>query len=168
MPRPLRSVFASDDVHPVIDIHSHLLPGVDDGSPSVEVSLPVLQRFAAGGVEVLVCTPHLEASMAATAPFEHHAEIFAHLCSVAPALPELKLGWEIMLDVPNADLRDPRLALGGSNAILVEFPRMSVPPQSGEELFRLRMSGVVPSSRTPSDTWGARWNRWRGGAAGAP
>jgi len=48
----------------VIDIHSHLLPGVDDGSPSVEVSRAVLERFATDGVEVLVCTPHLLASEA--------------------------------------------------------------------------------------------------------
>jgi protein-tyrosine phosphatase len=128
----------------MIDIHTHLLPGVDDGSPSIEVSLPVLERFAAGGVEVLVCTPHLEASKAWTAPFDQYAQIFAQLCAAAPKVPELRLGWEIMLDAPNIDLRDPRLALGGSHAILVEFPRMSVPPQSAEELFRLRMSGVVP------------------------
>jgi protein-tyrosine phosphatase len=30
----------------VIDIHTHLLPGVDDGSPSFDVSVPVLERFA--------------------------------------------------------------------------------------------------------------------------
>ena len=41
----------------MIDIHTHLLPGVDDGSPSVEHSVSVHQRIAADGVEVLVCTP---------------------------------------------------------------------------------------------------------------
>src|SRR5690606_12563576 len=51
----------------VIDIHSHLLSGVDDGSPSIDVSVPVLQRFGKSGVELLVCTPHLRATDAARA-----------------------------------------------------------------------------------------------------
>ncbi|MGH7719778.1 MAG: tyrosine-protein phosphatase [Gemmatimonadaceae bacterium] len=128
----------------MIDIHSHLLPGVDDGSPSVEVSVPVLERFGADGVDVLVCTPHLMASAAAKAPSERNAGILAKLIEKAPGKPELKLGYEIMLDVPGADLRAPGLRLGGSNAVLVEFPRMNVPVGAAQELLRLRMSGLVP------------------------
>lgn len=128
----------------MIDIHTHLLPGVDDGSPSIEVSVPILEQFGAGGVEVLVCTPHLMASNAASAPYNQHAQILSALRAAAPAVPELRLGWEIMLDVPGADLRHPQLALGGSKAVLVEFPRMTIPPHATEELFRLRMSGIVP------------------------
>lgn len=128
----------------MIDIHSHLLPGVDDGSPSIEVSVPVLQHFADGGVTVLVCTPHLMASQAASAPYNQYQLVLHDLRAAAPAVPELRFGWEIMLDVPGADLRHPQLALGGSKAVLVEFPRMTIPPHSADELFRLRMSGVVP------------------------
>ena len=105
----------------MIDIHSHLLPGVDDGSKSVEQSLPVLERFAADGVKLLVLTPHLVASKAAKAPYERNQAIFEELRSVAPQSLELRLGWEIMLDEPNRDLRAPYLALGGSKAVLVEF-----------------------------------------------
>ena len=68
----------------MIDIHSHLLPGVDDGSKSVEMSLPVLERFAAEGVECLVLTPHLLASQAAHAPHERNVAIFEELLSVSP------------------------------------------------------------------------------------
>jgi protein-tyrosine phosphatase len=128
----------------MIDIHSHLLPGVDDGSPSIEVSVPVLQRFGEGGVEVLVCTPHLMASQAASAPYNQYLRVLGDLRAAAPAVPELKLGWEIMLDVPGADLRHPQLGLGGSKAVLVEFPRMTIPPHAADELFRQRMSGIVP------------------------
>ena len=72
----------------MIDIHSHLLPGVDDGSPSVEVSLPVLERFGREGVEVLVCTPHLRASEAHAVDDERYARVFDDLgrsCSTRPA-----------------------------------------------------------------------------------
>ena len=149
----------------MIDVHTHLLPGVDDGSPSVDVSVPVLERFAADGVEIVVCTPLLDASKAASAPYERHLEILAELRQRAPARPELRLGWEIMLDVPGVDLRDRRFTLGGSTAVLVEFPRMMVPPRASDELFRLRMSGVVPVLAHPERYWGctvAKVEEWRG------
>jgi len=152
----------------MIDIHSHLLPGVDDGSPSVEKSVPVLERFASQGVELLVLTPHLNASQAASAPYEAHVEKLAELRAAAPAVPELVLGWEIMLDEPRVDLRDTRLGLGGAKCVLVEFPRNAVPMQAGEELYRIRVSGVVPVLAHPERYWGCtseKVREWR--AAGA-
>lgn len=149
----------------MIDIHTHLLPGVDDGSPSLEVSVPVLRRFAAEGVEIVVCTPHLDASRAFVAPYERHCVILEQLRGAAPPVPELRLGWEIMLDVPGMDLRDSSFGLGGSTAVLVEFPRMHVPNQAAAELYRLRMSGVVPVLAHPERYWGctpaqvAEWRR---------
>lgn len=148
----------------MIDIHTHLLPGVDDGSPSVEASLPVLERFGAQGVDVVVCTPHLEASRAAEAPHDEYAEIFRALVARAPARPRLLLGWEIMLDEPGADLTAPGLRLGDSRAVLVEFPRHNVPHGSGDELRRIRDSGVVPVLAHPERYFGCtpeRVRRWR-------
>ncbi|HEX6536899.1 MAG TPA: CpsB/CapC family capsule biosynthesis tyrosine phosphatase [Gemmatimonadaceae bacterium] len=139
----------------MIDIHSHLLPGVDDGSPSIEVSVPVLERFGREGVDVLVCTPHLRATDAARAPVARYAEILARLAAAAPPKPALRQGWEIMLDAPGIDLRAPGLQLGGSGAVLVEFPRMNVPPGAAHELLRIRMSGVIPVLAHPERYHGA-------------
>jgi protein-tyrosine phosphatase len=128
----------------MIDVHSHLLPGVDDGSPSVAVSVPVLARFAADGVECVVLTPHLVASRAHSAPHEKHQSLLESLRSALPGGPELRPGWEIMLDEPNVDLRDPRLGLGGSAAVLVELPRTGVPAGATAELRRIRSAGSIP------------------------
>jgi protein-tyrosine phosphatase len=138
----------------MIDVHSHLLPGVDDGSPSIAVSAPVLERFAADGVECLVLTPHLLASRARSAPYEKHLDILESLRSGVSRSPELRLGWEIMLDEPNADLRAARFGLGGSRAILVEFPRINVPASAGAELRRLRDAGSMPVLAHPERYWG--------------
>jgi protein-tyrosine phosphatase len=149
----------------MIDVHTHLLPGVDDGSPSIEVSVRILEQFAVEGVGTVVCTPHLEASRAKDAPHDAHFSILEALRAEAPPTPTLLTGWEIMLDAPGFDLRDRRLALGGSTAVLVEFPRMMVPPNAAEELFRLRMSGVVPVLAHPERYWGCtteRVEQWRG------
>ena len=138
----------------MIDLHSHLLPGVDDGSRSIELSVEVLRKFASDGVECVVLTPHLTASRSAEAPYEKHLQILEELRAAAPAAPELRLGWEIMLDEPNRDLRSPRLSLGGSRAVLVEFPLSGVPAQGGDELYRIRCSGVVPVLAHPERYWG--------------
>jgi protein-tyrosine phosphatase len=138
----------------MIDIHTHLLPGVDDGSPSLEVSIPILQRFADEGVEVVVCTPHLEAGRATRAPHEQYEAIFRELSARAPSGISLLRGWEIMIDVPEVDLSDRRLGLGGSVAVLVEFPRMNVPAAAARELMRLRHSGIIPVLAHPERYWG--------------
>ena len=65
-----------------VDIHSHVLPGVDDGSPSVEVSLAMLEVAIGQGVGAMVLTPHLR-------PFdgpekeEEHCGRFAELQEAA-------------------------------------------------------------------------------------
>ncbi|HXY31726.1 MAG TPA: CpsB/CapC family capsule biosynthesis tyrosine phosphatase [Gemmatimonadaceae bacterium] len=138
----------------MIDIHTHLLPGVDDGSPSVKVSVPVLERFGREGVEVVVCTPHLNASEVRRAPVARYRSILDELRLNAPACPRVVLGWEIMLDVPGADLRNPDVHLDGSTAALVEFHRMNVPPAAVYELDRIRVSGVVPVLAHPERYFG--------------
>lgn len=149
----------------MIDLHSHLLPGVDDGSRSIDQSVAVLERFAADGVRVLACTPHLEASRARQAPYDRYREVLQALRAAAPAAVELRQGWEIMLDVPGADLTRPELAIEGSRAVLVEFARTAVPAGGAQELFRLRTSGVVPVLAHPERYWGctvaqvAEWRR---------
>jgi protein-tyrosine phosphatase len=148
----------------MIDLHTHLLPGVDDGSRSFETSVEVLARFAAQGVECVVLTPHLNVSRSADAPYERHVELLEALRDRATSAPELRLGWEIMLDEPGRDLRPPRLALGGSRAVLVEFPLSGVPEQGGNELYRIRCSGVVPVLAHPERYWGctvAKVQEWK-------
>ena len=114
---------------------------------------------------MLVCTPHHRATEAQRAPHQQYAGIFEKLVRYAPQRPQLKLGWEIMLDVPGVDLRAPHLRLGGSTAVLVEFPRMHVPVGAADELFRLSMSGLVPVLAHPERYSGCTEElveQWRG------
>jgi protein-tyrosine phosphatase len=138
----------------VIDIHSHLLPGVDDGSPSIDVSVEVLQRFGAEGVTSVVCTPHLTATQAAQAPWQAHFELLEALRSAAPTVPTLLLGWEIMLDAPGMDLTGPHLTLGDSRALLVEFTRGGIPRGATEELRRIIKGGQTPVLAHPERYFG--------------
>lgn len=147
----------------MIDIHTHLLPGVDDGSPNVDHSVMVITRMSGEGVRQIVCTPHLNASKAAEAPLAHHDELFAELRRRAPSSVVLHIGFEIMLDTSAFDLSSARLGLGGSKARLVEFPRRGLPPEATEQLLRVRSQGGIPVVAHPEryagctremiDTW---------------
>ena len=128
----------------MIDIHTHLLPGVDDGSPNAEHSVMVMARMHAEGVHGIVCTPHLNASTAHAAPFAEHDALLAYLRQNAPPGLVLYHGFEIMLDTSSFDLAHERLGLGGSRARLVEFPRRGLPPEATEQLLRVRAQGLVP------------------------
>lgn len=128
----------------MIDLHSHLLPGVDDGARSLDVSCRVLERMAAEGVTTVVCTPHLLGSAVDDAPVAAHAELRATLQAAAPAGIRLVAGFEVMLDRPGCSLQGKGVSLGDSRAVLVEFPRGGVPPGAMDELLRLRASGVIP------------------------
>lgn len=116
--------------------------------------MPILQQFRADGVSRLVCTPHLNASQAASAPIERHREIMAELQAAAPDGPVLALGWEIMLDQPGSDLTDMKLTLGDSRALLVEFSIGGIPRGARAELRRIAMSGRTPILAHPERYYG--------------
>jgi len=138
----------------VIDIHTHLLPGVDDGSPNADHSVLVMNRMREEGVRGIVCTPHLNASGALAAPFEAHERLLEGLRVHAPADLTLYHGFEIMLDTDTFQLADARLGLGGSRARLVEFPRRGLPADATEQLDRVRAQGLVPVVAHPERYFG--------------
>lgn len=154
----------------MIDIHTHLLPGVDDGSQSFETSATVLARFALEGVHTVICTPHLDASLAPQAPVSYYAELLSVLRAHAPPPEKLRLlqGWEIKLDRPGCDLTSRDLSLGGSRAVLVEFPYGPLPQGATEEIARLCADGVVPVVAHPDRYQGcttAHVAAWRASGA---
>ncbi len=157
----------------MIDLHTHLLPGVDDGARDTACALAVLAGFAADGVTAVACTPHLRASALRGGPPRRHDRaldaLAAALAARAGAAPALLHGWEVLLDEPGADLTHPALRLGDAPAVLVEFPRgPALPPRAADELARIRASGVVPVVAHPERYAGctpADVRAWR--AAGA-
>ncbi|HWO88729.1 MAG TPA: CpsB/CapC family capsule biosynthesis tyrosine phosphatase, partial [Gemmatimonadales bacterium] len=128
----------------MIDLHTHLIPGVDDGSETAARSVEVLERFAAQGVTAVCCTPHLKASEAAAAPGAELEALLAGLRAAAPASVALSRGYEIMLDVPAPELAGRGLTLAGTRYVLVEFGRLVPADASVEALRRLTDQGLVP------------------------
>jgi protein-tyrosine phosphatase len=128
----------------VIDLHTHLLPGVDDGSEELAQSVAVLKSFREQGVAAVCCTPHLMASELDRAPCEELDELLGELRAAAGETPALYRGFEIMLDVPAPVFGDRCVGLGGSRYVLVELPRLVPPQPSVDAMARVAAQGRVP------------------------
>lgn len=135
----------------MIDVHSHLMPAVDDGARSVEEALEAVGRFREAGVTRLATTPHLDGSLTQS-PAELEVRLaqldvaWARLLAAGAATDGLTLarGAEVKLDTPVPDLHDERLRLGGTDYVLVEFPFLGIPPRSAEVLAGIRAEGYIP------------------------
>ena len=150
----------------MIDLHSHVLPGVDDGARSVDQAIGAMQTLAELGVTDLCLTPHLLASRAADGPPPEHDRAFLELSSVAPGAPRLYRGAEIMLDRPLAESVGLRrdVTLAGSRYLLVEFMRMVPFETVIRALHRVVEVGLVPVLAHPerySTCSPAAVRRWR-------
>jgi protein-tyrosine phosphatase len=130
----------------VIDLHSHLLPGVDDGSRSVEQSLRVLDAMARQGVTDVCLTPHLLAGRADAGVPPAHDAAFEALRPQAPATPRLHRGAEVMLDRPitRSVAHARNITLAGSRYMLVEFPRLVPYDTVSNALTQVCELGVIP------------------------
>lgn len=124
----------------MIDIHSHVLPGIDDGSKNVEESLAMLRSCAQQGIGCVAATPHFY-------PMENSPERFLERREAAaerlrsvwePGLPKLLLGAEVyyFTGISQAEELDA-LCLGGT-LLLLEMPFCPWTDRMTAEVIALR------------------------------
>ena len=132
----------------MIDLHCHLLPGIDDGAPDLETALAMARIAVADGIEVIACTPHIYPGL-----YENNgpairqavAELQRRLVEADIPL-QLTYGADthIARDLEDG-LRSGRVpSLHGSRYFLLEPPHHVAPPRLGEIVFNLLVAGYVP------------------------
>lgn len=132
----------------MIDIHSHLLPGLDDGAASWDETLAMARLAREDGVRVMAATPHMmwDGQYANRAPdvLELVAEARERLAHAGIDL-EVVAGGEIYLspETPKGLESGELLSYGNDRrAILIEFPSREVPPYAEEVIFACQLQGV--------------------------
>jgi len=136
----------------LVDIHSHLVPGVDDGARQLSDVLESVERMRGEGIGRILTTPHIRASIAADPPrseerLEHVSVAFeAASRAIAEAHPGIEYlrGHEVLIDLPEPDLSDPRMRLAGTSFVLIEWPRLAIPPGTGRVIRWIRDQGYRP------------------------
>jgi len=132
----------------VIDLHSHLLPGLDDGPPDLEAALEMARAMAESGVRVVCATPHVRDDFP-TSPgsMERALERLQAAVEEAGIAIEVRGGAEIALNrLPGLDtgIRE-RFGLGGTpGLLLLETPYDTLPADLPRVCKRLRDDGIVP------------------------
>lgn len=133
-----------------VDFHTHILPGIDDGSASVEESLEMLRLLAAQGVRAVVATPHFypdrdrpDRFLARRAAAE---EKLRAAMAELPGLPELHIGAEVYFfkGISESDTLS-RLTIDKKSCILLEMPESLWTESMYRELENIHgRQGVTP------------------------
>ncbi len=111
----------------VIDFHTHILPGIDDGSASVEETVKMLELEKAHGIERIIFTPHFYASCDRLERFlERRSNALEQIKPILEQrndLPKVALGAEVEFFEGMSDCEFLyQLAISGTNCILIEMP----------------------------------------------
>jgi protein-tyrosine phosphatase len=135
------------------DIHSHLLPGIDDGSPSVETSIELLEALTAAGLTKFICTPHIIGDLYRNTPqtINNALDILKKACRDRNMNVELSAAAEYMMDDYFMDLlrkKEPLLTLT-KNYVLTELSYATAPGNLEKIAFELNISGYQPLMAHP-------------------
>ncbi len=133
---------------PRVDLHSHLLPNLDDGVTSFEESLEILTRFEAAGYQKIITTPHIMGDFYKNTPSIIQSSL-AELKDYVKGKVNLEIeaAAEYYLDESFADLlaKGPdKLLTLGKNFILFETGFMAEPIFLNEVLFKMQSVGLKP------------------------
>ena len=138
----------------MIDVHSHILPAMDDGARDLEEALEMARLAVVDGIRVMVATPHLfkHKSVDLAASNEKrvildHLDIFRERLAAEGIALEILPGCDVPLSVEALSLlaEDRVLTINdGKRYLLLELPHFSLPPSLEEICFSLQSRGITP------------------------
>ncbi|MFZ5825008.1 MAG: tyrosine-protein phosphatase [Bacillota bacterium] len=146
----------------MIDLHAHVLPGVDDGPSSLADSLTLLRVMQAQGVQTVVAAVHAfdgRYNVSREALLRAHEALSAALeregmaIRVVPSM-ELYLGFDLLAAVKRGEV----VGLNGSPHLVVELPAREFPAYTERALFELMMTGYRPLLVHPERNRGIQRN----------
>jgi protein-tyrosine phosphatase len=132
----------------MIDLHSHILPGVDDGASDLNVALDMARLFQEQGVTTVACTPHILPGVyhntgpdirTAVAQFQREVDAAGLQLNLIPGADN-----HVVPDFVDGLRRGHLLSLGDTRYVLVEPPHHVVPPRLTDLFFEILVAGYVP------------------------
>ncbi len=130
-----------------VDLHCHLLPGIDDGAPDWETTLSMARVAAADGIRTIVATPHWPLDGETSGPLVRELAAEAQARLRAEEVPlrvlpghELQIVWELEESLASGEA----LPLGDSRFVLLETPYFELPSYLRDLIFRLQGQSYRP------------------------
>ncbi len=134
---------------PVIDLHFHCLPGIDDGPDDWESSVALCRAAAAQGTTTIVATPHVLRGPWINEDPELRDALVLELNALLDGRPEILPGCEYFLSAEAVELVErgrwsPLTGLNRTGYLLVELPSGEIPSYTGALFHELTLLGVTP------------------------
>ena len=129
----------------MIDIHSHPLPGIDDGASSFDVAVEMCQLSAQDGVTHLVATPHSNYSY--TFDPGLNTQLLSELQEKVGETPKLLLGCDFHLSYDNIQLcvqNSKDFTINQTTYLLVELPDQFIPDHLSRVYYDIQVAGLKP------------------------
>ncbi len=141
----------------MIDIHCHILPGIDDGPQTLATSLAMAKVAAGDGIRFLIATPHTDGitvsrERVAAAVHDLNRELRQRNLALA-VYPGFELPFHLAAEMAAAHT----LANNGRH-VLIEFPPMHLPKGALNTFFTLLAAGLVPVLAHPERNLGVLMN----------
>jgi protein-tyrosine phosphatase len=132
-----------------VDMHSHLLPGLDDGLKTIEETVDYIRQLQQMGYKKLVCTPHIMSDMHPNTPetILPKLDIVREAIAAAGIDVTVEAAAEYMIDLEFEKLigsGKPLLAFGKRNHILIEMSYVAPSPNYEKIIFELQIKGFKP------------------------
>lgn len=133
----------------MVDLHSHILPGIDDGAKDLQESLQLIRMELSAGVDTIAVTPHYHYEHRTMPEFlSQRAKaqvILNNALSLGSAKVTIVTGAEVYLTPQLLRNRDKaRLCYAGTHYMLVEFPMSGYSEWIPEVLYQLELDGITP------------------------
>jgi protein-tyrosine phosphatase len=129
----------------MVDVHCHILPGLDDGAMDVKESLAMAQSAISDGITHVVATPH--SSTEFKFDYRRVRELHGQLQRLLGERLVLATGCDFHLNMENLEAlrKDPtHFCINQLNYLLVEFSEYSIPPHTGHTLHAMKLTGLHP------------------------
>jgi protein-tyrosine phosphatase len=129
----------------MVDVHCHILPGLDDGPDTIEESMAMAESAIGDGITHVVATPH--ASSEYFFDYARVRQLREELQSKIGERLTLATGCDFHLNPENlAALREdaPRFCINQHDYLLVEFNEFSIPPSMDQTLHEIQLAGLRP------------------------
>lgn len=126
----------------MIDLHCHILPGVDDGPATIEQSISMCRIAADDGIRTIVATPHIKYDPISMEDIRRKVDELNEAL-IKETIPVTILPGGECASI-SVDEVFSSITINGTNYVLVEFPYTHIPDNACEFLFNLRNRGLMP------------------------
>ena len=126
----------------MIDVHCHILPGIDDGPSIISDSVKMAETAYRDGITVIVATPHIKDRIHPVRIIQDKVDDLNRLLTARAVPLKIIRGADVSALLPPSLLKS--YTINGTHYILMEFPHTHLPQNAGELLFNAILQGLQP------------------------